>query len=123
MGLVELANLPQLQADLDYKLERLNYYSLYGKSQFNDVSGTIDIKDSIAQIMNLKLSNERLTGLLNLIYSFSNDTLNTNSKFSFIPVANSDPITLDITSSGTLANTKTIINVSALENYLRKNTH
>lgn len=122
LGLVELANLPQLQTDLDYKLERLNYYSQYGKTQFNDVSGTIDIKDSIAQIMNLKLSNERLTGLLNLIYSFSDDSLNTNSKFSFIPVTNSDPITLDITSSGTLTNTKTIINVSALENYLRKNT-
>ena len=74
-------------------------------------------------MINLKLTNERLTGLLNLVYSFSDNSLNANSKFSFIPVRNSNPITIDIINSGTLVDTKAAVDVSALENYLRKNSH
>jgi hypothetical protein len=123
LGLVELADIPRLQTNLDYKLKRLNYYSQYGETQFDNISGTINIKNSIAKMINLKLTNERLTGLLNLVYSFSDNSLNANSKFSFIPVRNSNPITIDITNSGTLVNTKTAVDVSALEDYLRKNSH
>lgn len=123
LGLVELAYIRQLQTNLDYKLKRLNYYSQYGETQFYNVSGTINIKNSIAEMINLKLTNERLTGLLNLIYSFSDNYLNANSKFSFIPVSNSNPITINITNSRTLANTKTAVDVYALESYLRKNIH
>ena len=123
LGLVELADIPQLQTNLDYKLKRLNYYSRYGETQFDNVSGTINIKNSIAKMINLKLTNERLTGLLNLVYSFSEDALDANSKFSFIPVKNSSPIAIDIANSGTLANTKTVVDVSALENYLRTNSN
>ena len=123
LGLVELADIPQLQTNLDYKLKRLNYYSQYGETQFDNISGTINIKNSIAKMINLKLTNEMLTGLLNLVYSFSDNSLNANSKFSFIPVRNSNPITIDITNSGTLVNTKAAVDVSALESYLRKNSH
>ena len=123
LGLDELANLPQLQTNLDYKLKRLNYYSRYGDTKFDDVNGTINIKDSLAQITNFKLNNDRLTGLSNLIYSLKDGSLSANSKFSFIPVENSSPIIIGITNSGTLSRSKTIVDISALENYLRKNTH
>jgi hypothetical protein len=123
LGLVELADIPQLQVNLNYKLKRLDYYSKYGKTQFDNVSGTINIKNSIAKMINLKLNNERLTGVLNLVYSFSEDSLNANSKFSFIPVENSSPITIDIANSGTLANTRAVVDVSALERYLRTNSN
>jgi len=123
LGLDELADIPQLQTNLDYKLKRLNYYSQYGKTQFDNVTGTIDIKNSIAKMINLKLTNDRLAGLLNLVYSFSDNSFNANSKFSFIPVSNSNPITINISNSGTLANTKTVVDVSALESYLRQNSH
>ena len=123
LGLDELANLPQLKTNLDYKLKRLSYYSRYGETKFNDVSGTINIKDYLAQITNLKLNNNRLTGLNNLVYSFLDNSLSANSKFSFIPIQNSSPIVIGITNSGTLAKTKTIIDISELENYLRKSSN
>ncbi len=122
LGLDELADLPQLKTNLDYKLKRLNYYSRYGETKFNDVSGIINIENYLAQITNLKLDNDRLTGLSSLVYSFLDNSLSANSKFSFIPTQNSSPIVIDITNSGTLAKTKTTINISELENYLRKNS-
>jgi hypothetical protein len=38
-------------------------------------------------------------------------------------VENSSPITIDIANSGTLANTRAVVDVSALERYLRTNSN
>ena len=78
------------------------------------MSGTINIKNYLAQITNFKLDNDRLTGLNSLVYSFLDNSLSANSKFSFIPTQNSSPIVIDITNSGTLANTRTTVNVAEL---------
>jgi hypothetical protein len=118
--LVELANLPQLNATYDEKMKQLNYYSKYGQTNFSDVSGALTITNGVANLSNITLTNDRANGSLNLVYSLLDNSLSANSKFSFFPKANATPVVINLSSSGDITNAQTVIDTTELEQCLRK---
>ena len=119
-GLLELAELPQLEIPYNEKLKRLDYYKKYGTTQFDDVKGDLIISNGIAKALNIKLNNKRVAGLLNLAYSFVDDSLGGNAKFSFIPRKGEQSRLINVHSSGDISNAQVKVDTKDLEEYLNK---
>ena len=119
-GLLELVELPQLEMNYNDKLKRLDYYKKYGETKFDDVAGNLVIRNGTAKMLNMKLTNERTSGLLNLAYSLVNNSLSGNSKFSFIPKKGEKPILISVHSSGNISTPQIKIDTDDLKKYLKK---
>ena len=119
-GLLELAELPQLEMGYNEKLKRLNYYKQYGETQFDDIVGDLVINKGTAKIINMELTNKKTSGLLNFLYSFVDTSLNGNAKFSFIPNEREKPIIINVNSSGNISNTQVKVNTDGLKKYLER---
>jgi hypothetical protein len=121
-GLSELVELPQLSTNYEYKMKRLSYYAKYGDTKFDTVDGNITILNGVAKMLNVKLENKLVSGLLNLIYSIPNRYVSANSKFSFEPKKGAGSIVISTTASGNLNNAKSKVDTSLLQQYLMKQT-
>ena len=119
-GILELIELPQLEIPYNEKLKRLNYYKRYGESQFDDVTGDLIIRNGIAETLSMQLNNKRTSDLLNFIYSFIDNSLSGNAKFSFIPKEGEKSILINVHSTGDVSKAQVKVDTSDLEQYLKK---
>ena len=101
-------------------LKILNYYSQYGTSFFDSISGDIQIKDQIATIPNLMIKTNRATGSFAANYYISNDKLDSIANFSFIPIGSQSPLLFSFVTTGNMQNPDTKFEGKNIISYLRQ---
>ena len=100
------------------KISRLNYYTNYGVSFFNNLKGNISIAGTLFSIDNLSLSNNRVSGAIAARYDITTKMLNSIAKYSFIPIGVTSPINLEVQAIGQLPNTKSSFNIEQLIKFI-----
>lgn len=105
----EIVKVTTINASIEDKISRLNYYKQYGYTTFDRIEGKINIKNNTAYLQNFTLAHQFATGSLAAIYDINKRIINSASKYSFIPFLNSAPIVLQFKSSGNLSNPDLVI--------------
>ncbi len=89
---------------VDSKVQSINYYTKYGSTLFDEISGGISLQKSIAKIDNIQLKNSRIAGVYSAYYNLNSKSINGVGVFSFIPISGSKAITVQIKGKGTIHN-------------------
>lgn len=95
----------------------LDYYTKNGNSFFKDLSGTITIRHTIADLENIKLLSNRASGVMVARYNILNNMASAASRFSFIPSGYTTPLFLQTQSSGSTDKLQTTFDLTQLTNF------
>ncbi|WP_339040778.1 AsmA family protein [Candidatus Lariskella endosymbiont of Hedychridium roseum] len=115
----EIVKIPEINTSFDDVMHRLTYYTEYGSTFFDNVSGKIDVVGGIAGLDDIELDNRRFKGMFVARYDIANKLLNSLAKFSFIPIGDSAPIVLQVTNKGGLPNTEVAFDTQNLVIFLK----
>ncbi len=103
------------------KAASIDYYSKYGSSFFDNVQGNVKISNGIANVNNVNISNNRITGIYAANINLINKDIASVAKLSFIPIGYTNPLTLDISSSGKLNDINSDFDTKTLIDFINKN--
>jgi hypothetical protein len=84
----EFVSIAQEQSSYENKMDRVRYYSQYGDTVFDTLSGKIEINNGIAKADNMVLNNKFVNGLLSFVYSLPKKQYKTVANFTFSPMKN-----------------------------------
>ena len=101
------------------KISRVNYYTNYGSSFFNNLNGNINITGTLFSIDNLSLSNNRVSGAMAARYDVATKMLNSIAKYSFIPIGITSPISFEAKGIGQMPNIQSSINIEQLIEFIK----
>jgi hypothetical protein len=82
---------------------QIEYYSNNESTLFNTISGSINIKQGIAELNNINFNNKRINGLYNAYYNLYNKEFKSIGVFAFS--TNTSPVTMQLNLEGILPNT------------------
>ena len=112
---VDLKNQPKT-----YRMDLINYYKENESSLFNEVNGNLKLENGIIQMRDVKFSNSRATGVLNLNYVKQTGNMTSEAKFVFIPVGERRAVDFTIRSNGNIVNPSVQFNFATLEKFIDK---
>ena len=115
----ELMEIPSFSTSYDDKMKRIKYYTNYGETKFDEISGYLIINNGTAILDNLKVQNKLFSGASNIAYNFLNDELKASSKFSFLLKKGEKPLVIDFSNSGKINNQTSTVNYQDLDSYIR----
>lgn len=103
------------------KLQGVDYYSKYGKSLFDSMTGSMNIIDGVVKMDNIKLTNNRVSGLSSINYDLASRAVSSVGAFAFIPAASTDQLTITTKTHGKLPTPKeNTIDISKVEEFIKK---
>ncbi|WHQ47044.1 MAG: hypothetical protein MTP17_01590 [Candidatus Midichloria sp.] len=114
----EIIKAPDLTLSASNKISRINYHSNYGSSFFSNMKGSIDIKGSLLNFNNVKLSNNRISGAMAAMYDASSQPLILFAKHSFIPIGVNSPVTFNVKSIGQMPKLNTEFDITQLIHFI-----
>lgn len=114
----ELIAIPDLPMNLAEKKKRLEYFSKYGESLFDNIKGKISISGGMADLTNFTLENNRASGSFSARYSILHKLINSICRFSFIPIGTAKPLNIQYTIKGHLDALEQEASLTELQNYV-----
>ncbi len=118
----ELIDITSFTTSYEDKIKRIQYYTRYGDSLFDDVSGFLTIEKGIIKIDNMKIRNKYLIGASNILYSLVDNNFNSSTVFSFLLKKGEKPINLIFTTTGVVGDLKNSVDYKELDDYVQNNT-
>ena len=115
----EIIKTTELPMPYNAKLERLKYYTQYGETVFDDMTGEISFRDGLAEMKGFELENNRSKGRFVGKANFIDGIVNTITRISFIPTGFNAALTLDLSSQGLITKQDFDINVTEVTNFLQ----
>lgn len=114
----EIVKNTEVMAEISEKLKRISYYMQNGESFFDAIKGEINIANGVADFVNFKMEHPRMPGVLVAKYDIYNGIINSIAKFSFIPVGEYQPLSIQFQNNGKLDSTKVNLVYDQLSQYI-----
>ncbi len=103
------------------KLQAIDYYSQYGQSVFDTMTGGISIVNGLVKIENMELKTKRISGAASVNYDLTSKDMSSMGAFAFIPINSTKTIIITTKSSGKLPVFKeNIVDISKVKEFIKK---
>lgn len=103
------------------KVSRMDYYSQYGSTYFDEINGKFFINNNVISIQDVILKNNRISGAFGANYDYINNNIKSNLNISFIPIDAYNSLKISMKSEGALNDTKTKVDMEDLYRYIGYN--
>lgn len=114
----EMIGVPDLDMSLVDQNKRLQYYTQYGETIFDNLKGKISVAGGMADFTNFALDNNRASGSFSARYSLMHKLINSIVRFSFIPIGTAKPLNIQYTAKGHLDNLEVEASLTELQKYI-----